>query len=78
MRILFAAGAMAAALYGSLSVAQKPVEDISAKCHPNITAAKQLTQYAWKISAAQSAHEFDLDRHAGRKSKIFGIRPIAN
>jgi hypothetical protein len=61
----------AALLYGNLAMAQKPVEDISAKRHPNLAAAQRLTQNAWeKISAAQSANEFDMDGHASKAKDL--------
>jgi F0F1-type ATP synthase membrane subunit b/b' len=56
-----------ALLCGSVAMAQKPVENVSAKRHPNIAAAQRLTQNAFeKISAAQAANEFDMGGHAAK------------
>jgi len=51
--------------------AQKPVDNISAKKHPNLAAAQRLSQSAWeKISAAQQANEWDLAGHAAKAKDL--------
>ena len=50
--------ALAAALIGgSVAVAQRPVDNVSGKRHPNLAAAQRLSQQAFeKITAAQQAN----------------------
>lgn len=51
--------------------AQKPVEDISAKRHPNLAAAQRLSRSAWeKIVAAQQANEWDMAGHAAKAKEL--------
>jgi len=55
----------------SSALAQKPVNDISSKRHPNLAAAQRLAQTAWeKVSAAQVANEFDMDGHAAKAKDL--------
>ncbi|HXY23284.1 MAG TPA: hypothetical protein VEI73_01440 [Candidatus Acidoferrum sp.] len=65
-------GTLALALIcGGVAVAQKPVEDISGKRHPNLAAAQRLSQQAWeKITAAQKANEWDMDGHAAKAKDL--------
>jgi hypothetical protein len=52
-------------------MAQQPVENISAKKHPNLAAAQNLSQKAWeKITAAQAANEWDLAGHAAKAKDL--------
>ena len=61
----------AALVGGGIAVAQKPVEDISGKKHPNLAAAQRLSQQAWdKIVAAQEANEWDMEGHAAKAKEL--------
>jgi hypothetical protein len=52
-------------------VAQKPVDNISGKKHPNLAAAQHLSQEAWeKIVAAQQANEWDMQGHAAKAKEL--------
>jgi hypothetical protein len=64
--------ATAIMLLGSaIACAQKPVEDISAKRHPNLAAAQQLSRSAWeKVTAAQKASEWDMAGHAAKAKDL--------
>lgn len=62
---------LAAALIGGVAVAQKPVEDVSGKRHPNLAAAQRLSQQAYeKITAAQEANEWDMQGHAAKAKDL--------
>ena len=51
--------------------AQKPVDNVSAKKHPNLAAAQHLSQQAWeKIGAAQQANEWDMAGHAAKAKEL--------
>jgi hypothetical protein len=61
----------AALIGGGVAVAQKPVDDISGKKHPNLAAAQRLSQQAWeKIVAAQEANEWDMQGHAAKAKDL--------
>lgn len=61
----------AALLCSSLSFAQKPVQNVSSKKHPNLAAAQRLTEQAYqKIVAAQQANEYDLGGHAQKAKEL--------
>jgi hypothetical protein len=52
-------------------IAQKPVENVSKKKHPNIAAAQRLCEQAFnKISAAQTANEWDMQGHAEKAKRL--------
>jgi hypothetical protein len=72
MKNLFVTGAITAALFcGGLAMAQKPVDNVSGKRHPNLAAAQRLSQKAWeKIGEAQSANEWDMDGHAAKAKEL--------
>lgn len=72
MKTLIVSGVSALALLcGSVALAQKPVENVSAKRHPNLAAAQRLAQNAWeKLSAAQAANEFDMAGHAAKAKEL--------
>ena len=72
MKKLFVTATMAAALLGGgVAIAQKPVDDISGKRHPNLAAAQNLSQKAWeKIVAAQQANEWDMAGHAAKAKEL--------
>ena len=58
-------------LGSGIAYSQKPVEDISAKKHPNLAAAQRLSRDAWeKISAAQRANEWDMAGHAAKAKEL--------
>lgn len=61
----------AALIGGGVAVAQKPVEDVSGKRHPNLAAAQRLSQQAYeKITAAQEANEWDMQGHAAKAKDL--------
>ena len=56
---------------GGVAVAQRPVENVSGRRHPNLAAAQRLSQQAFeKISAAQQANEWDMDGHAAKAKEL--------
>jgi len=56
---------------GGVAVAQKPVDNVSGKKHPNLAAAQRLSQQAWeKIAAAQQANEWDMEGHAAKAKEL--------
>jgi hypothetical protein len=67
-----AGAVLAAALIGGgVAVAQKPVDNVSGKRHPNLAAAQRLSQQAFeKIKAAQEANEWDMDGHAAKAKEL--------
>lgn len=61
----------AALVGGGFAVAQKPVEDVSGKRHPNLAAAQRLSEQAFnKIGEAQRANEWDMDGHAAKAKEL--------
>jgi hypothetical protein len=61
----------AALICGGVAMAQKPVENVSGKKHPNLAAAQRLSQEAFeKITAAQQANEWDMDGHAAKAKEL--------
>jgi hypothetical protein len=70
-RIVLGAVLCAALIGGGVAVAQKPVEDVSGKKHPNLAAAQRLSQQAFeKISEAQRANEWDMNGHAAKAKDL--------
>ena len=69
---IFQSGLIAAVLlFSSLGIAQKPVQNISGKRHPNLAAAQHFVDQAYeKIVAAQQANEFDLAGHAQKAKEL--------
>ena len=67
-----AGAVLAAALIGGgVVMAQKPVDDISGKKHPNLAAAQRLSQQAYeKIITAQHANEWDMQGHAAKAKEL--------
>lgn len=56
---------------GGLVVAQKPVDNVSGKRHPNLAAAQHLSTEAFeKIKAAQQANEWDMSGHAAKAKEL--------
>jgi len=60
-----------ALMCGTVALAQRPVEDINARRHPNLAEAQRLARDAWeKISAAQVANEWDMKGHAAKAKEL--------
>ena len=58
-------------MLNSLFNAAKPATNISGKKHPNLAAAQQLSAQAYaKLTAAQTANEFDMQGHAANAKKL--------
>jgi gas vesicle protein len=68
----FIGAVLGLALIGAgVAVAQKPVEDISGKRHPNLAAAQRMSQQAYeKVTAAQQANEWDMEGHAAKAKDL--------
>jgi F0F1-type ATP synthase membrane subunit b/b' len=63
--------AAACLLLGLTASAEKPVQNVSGKRHPNIAAAQNLSRKAFeKIVAAQKANEFDMAGHAQKAKDL--------
>lgn len=61
----------AAFICSGVALAQKPVDNVSGKKHPNLAAAQRLSQEAWeKIQAAQQANEWDMQGHAAKAKEL--------
>jgi hypothetical protein len=70
-KLAWSAALAVALISGGMAIAQKPVEDISSKKHPNLAAAQRLSHEAWeKINAAQQANEWDLQGHASKAKEL--------
>lgn len=70
-RAMFGIVLGAALVGGGIAVAQKPVEDVSGKRHPNLAAAQRLSEQAFnKITAAQQANEWDMEGHAAKAKEL--------
>lgn len=68
-RLLLAAGTLA--LVASAAMAAPPVDNINPNHHPNLAAAQRLVTEAYgKISAAQSANEWDMQGHAAKAKDL--------
>ena len=53
------------------ALAQKPIENVSPKKHPNLAAAQRLVDQAFnKITAAQQANEWDMAGHAAKAKQL--------
>jgi len=60
-----------ALICGCVAVAQMPKENVNPHKHPNLAAAQRFSQQAWeKISAAQTANEWDMDGHAQKAKEL--------
>ncbi|HTP67524.1 MAG TPA: hypothetical protein VMJ35_01340 [Dongiaceae bacterium] len=54
-----------------LALAQRPVDNVSGKKHPNLAAAQRLSTEAYeKITAAQQANEWDMNGHAAKAKDL--------
>jgi hypothetical protein len=75
-RKMKAVGLTAILLTGLLAAAAAPAQpgpakDINAKHHPNLAAAQRLSAQAFeRISAAQTANEFDMGGHAAHAKEL--------
>lgn len=70
-RIVLGAMLSAALICGGMAMAQKPVENVSGRKHPNLEEAQRLSREAWnKISEAQKANEWDMDGHAAKAKEL--------
>ncbi len=68
-KLLLGAGTLA--LVASAATAAPPVDNIDANRHPNLAAAQHLVTQAYaKISAAQSANEWDMQGHASKAKDL--------
>jgi hypothetical protein len=68
-KLLLAAGTLA--LVASAAAAAPPVDNIDPSRHPNLAAAQRLVTQAYgKISAAQSANEWDMQGHAAKAKDL--------
>ncbi len=55
----------------SAATAAPPVDNVSGSRHPNLAAAQRLATQAYeKISAAQTANEFDMAGHAAKAKEL--------
>jgi F0F1-type ATP synthase membrane subunit b/b' len=72
MRKIMTTGVLGAVLLaGGLAFAKKPVDNVSAKKHPNMAAAQDhITKAHEKLTAAQQANEFDLGGHAKKAKEL--------
>jgi hypothetical protein len=63
--------ALALAFTGLAFAQKKPVQNVSAKRHPNLAAAQTLSSQAYqKILAAQRANEWDMQGHAQKAKEL--------
>jgi hypothetical protein len=72
-RNLFTGSVLAAALMfsGAVMAQKKPVQNVSAKRHPNLAEAQRLSAQAFqKITAAQRANEWDMEGHAQKAKEL--------
>jgi len=70
-RIVLVTALGAGLICGGMAMAQKPVDNVSGKRHPNLAAAQRLSQEAWeKIGAAQQANEWDMEGHAAKAKDL--------
>jgi len=70
-RVVLGTALGAALICGGMAMAQKPVDNVSGKKHPNLAAAQRLSEQAWeKIGVAQQANEWDMDGHAAKAKDL--------
>ena len=70
-RVLAGVALGAALVCGGFAVAQKPVDNVSGKKHPNLAAAQRLSTQAYeKVTAAQQANEWDMNGHAAKAKEL--------
>jgi hypothetical protein len=71
MRSLLATSLMFVA---TIAIAKTPAQNVSNRRHPNIAAAQRLSTQAFeKLSAAQSANEFDMAGHAQKAKEALQL-----
>jgi hypothetical protein len=62
------------ALVGGYAAAKEPVQNVSAKKHPNIAAAQKYSVLAFEaLEKAQKANEYDLDGHAQKAKEALKV-----
>ena len=62
---------LAAALFAVGAFAERPVRNIDSNRHPNLASAQRLCQQAYdKITAAQTANEWDMNGHAKKAKEL--------
>lgn len=70
-RVLLAGALVSGTIGAAVSVAQRPVENVSPARHPNLAAAQRLSDQAYeKITAAQQANEWDMNGHAAKAEEL--------
>jgi hypothetical protein len=58
-------------VFPAAMLAQKPKQNVSKEHHPNLAAAQHLVTQAFnKITAAQTANEWDLGGHAAKAKEL--------
>jgi len=58
-------------LFGTVTLAQRPKQNVSPGRHPNLAAAQRLSEQAFtKIEAAQKANEWDMQGHAQKAKNL--------
>lgn len=58
-------------LFGAVTLAQHPKQNVSPGKHPNLAAAQRLSEQAFtKITAAQQANEWDMQGHAQKAKNL--------
>jgi hypothetical protein len=68
-KLLVGASAMAVML--SVASAAPPADNVNPNKHPNLAAAQRLATEAYaKVSAAQSANEWDMNGHAAKAKEL--------
>jgi hypothetical protein len=68
---ILASAFWSALLIGGIALAQAPKQNVSGARHPNIAAAQKFSEQAYqKISAAQTANEWDMQGHAAKAKSL--------
>jgi len=70
-RLLTVLALAVAVMTAGSAVAEKPVNNVSGKKHPNLAAAQHHSTMAFeKIIAAQKANEWDMNGHAQKAKEL--------
>lgn len=68
---IVAAVLLVGGIAGGIAIAEQPAQNVSKGKHPNLSAAQNLSLKAYeKISAAQTANEFDMQGHAAKAKQL--------
>lgn len=75
VKTFFVAAMVSTVLVGGAAMARgpgkHPAQNVSAKKHPNLAAAQQLSGEAYvKVVAAQNANEYDMAGHAAKAKAL--------